>query len=76
MRSRLTSGSAVEEPILPPVELCTLTAFSISQGQRVAEALQWPFIAAASVETTPMVRSAIGLRSWSYGGLITEAIPM
>jgi hypothetical protein len=42
----------------------------ISQGQRRIGASVESLMATAISAMTPMMRSAIGLRSWSWGGLV------
>ena len=63
-----TFTSAGEEPTDETVELCHSTAYAMSHGHRRVGASVESLIAAAVLEMSPMVRSAIGFRSWSCGG--------
>ena len=63
-------ASAVLDPTEVMAELCQSTAYAIIHGQRRADAPESIRMAAAVSEMRPMMRSAIGLRSWSCGGLV------
>ena len=54
----------------PGTELCQLTALSIKYGQNPIGAPLDDLVAMVSVSITAMTRSAIGFKSWSYGGLM------
>ena len=60
-----TFTSAGEEPTDETVELCHSTAYATSHGHRRVGASVESLIAAAVSEMSPMVRSAIGFKSWS-----------
>jgi len=62
-------SSAVDDPAEPMVALCQSTAYAMSQGQSFGDASVMSRIDVATSEMTPITRSAIGLRSWSCGGL-------
>ena len=61
---------AVELPTDHGTELCQLTALSIKYGQNPIGAPLDDLAAMVSVSLTAMTRSAIGFKSWSYGGLM------
>ena len=65
-----TLASAVDELGEEIVELCQSTAYATMCGHSRADAPESSFTVAAISEMRPMVRSAIGLRSWSCGGLV------
>ena len=61
---------AIAVELNPGTELCQLTALSIKYGQNPIGAPLDDLAAMVSVSLTAMTRSAIGFKSWSYGGLM------
>ena len=61
--------SAVEEPTEPMSELCQSAAYAMMCGQWRADTLEATLMAEAVSARVRIARSAIGLRSWSCGGL-------